>query len=192
MDIQITGRKITVGESLSDHIRYRLEEGASKYFARSINAQVTISKVGHNFRVDCSLHANKGMTMQSHAEASDVYVAFDDAADKIEKQLRRYKRRIKNHHNEHEDPFEVAQAQAYVLKPEEESEEDSALGADEDNPIIIAEANTDIPKVSVGDAVMLMDLRHVSALMFKNIKTGGLNVVYKRADGNIGWIDPGN
>lgn len=195
MDIQITGRKISVGDSLADHIRDRLEMGASKYFSRTIDAQVTISKEGHNFRVDCSLHANQGIKMQSHAEGSDVYGTFDDAADKIEKQLRRYKRRLKNHHNDdHADRMEILQAQAYVLKPEaDEPDENELNGVDhdlDDNPLIIAESNTDIPTASVGDAVMMMDLRHVSALMFKNVKTGGLNVVYKRADGNVGWIDP--
>ena len=187
MEIQITGRKMDVGASLKDHIEGRLHEGTSKYFSRSIDAQVNVSKNGHGFRVDCSLHANKGLKLQSHAEAAEVYEAFDSAAEKIEKQLRRYKRRIKNHHNS-QNAINKQAAQAYVLEPhnDEDHSDEAVL---EDQPVIIAEHSTDIPTVSVSDAVMLMDLQHLSAMMFKNVKTDTMSVVYKREDGNIGWID---
>lgn len=187
MEIQVTGRKMDIGASLKDHIEGRLHEGTSKYFSRSIDAQVNVSKQGHGFRVDCSLHPNKGLKMQSHAEAQDVYEAFDSAADKIEKQLRRYKRRIKNHHNS-PNAIQKKAAQAYVLEPHHDDDhaDDAELM---DQPVIIAEHSADIPTVSVSDAVMLMDIQHLSALMFVNIKSDTMNVVYKRSDGNIGWID---
>jgi ribosomal subunit interface protein len=190
MQINITGRKINIGEALTSHIEDRLTAGASKYFSRSIDAAVTIGKEGHAFKVDCHLHAPPGLNIRSHAEASDVYAAFDAAADKLEKQLRRYKRRIKNHHTASvRTGSEPSAAQAYVLAPEDGAESDQA-GDDRLQPAIIAETRTEIPVVDVGDAVMLMDLSDSSALMFRNAGNNELNVVYRRSDGNIGWIDP--
>lgn len=190
MQVSITGRKINVGETLTSHVENRLTNAASKYFSRSIDAAVTISKEGHAFKVDCLLHAPPGLNMRSHAEADDVYAAFDAAADKLEKQLRRYKRRIKNHHNQAERrdaaPF---MAQSYVLAPEDEEAPDEN-GDERLQPAIIAETQTEIPVVDVGDAVMLMDLADSPILMFHNAGNNELNVVYRRSDGNIGWIDP--
>ena len=186
MDISITGKQIKVGDAFREHVEGRLTEATEKYFSRSIDANVTATKNAHLFRVDCSLHAGSGINMQSHGEHTDVYIAFDEAADRIEKQLRRYKRRIKNHHNDSAKTLEALPAQSYVLAPEE-GDEAAELS---DQPVIIAETRTNIPTVSVGDAVMLMDLTHANALMFKNGASGELNMVYRRSDGNIGWIDP--
>ncbi|MCK5574993.1 MAG: ribosome-associated translation inhibitor RaiA [Sphingomonadales bacterium] len=186
MDISITGKQMSVGEAFREHVENRLTDATEKYFSRSIDANVTASKNGHLFRVDCSLHARSGINMQSHGEHKDVYGAFDEAADRIEKQLRRYKRRLKNHHNDSAKALEALSAQSYVLAPEEEDEAAEL----KDQPVIIAETRTNIPTVSVGDAVMLMDLTHANALMFKNGASGDLNMVYRRSDGNIGWIDP--
>lgn len=190
MQINITGRKMNIGEALTSHVEDRLAAGVSKYFSRSIDAAVTIGKEGHAFKADCHLHAPPGLNIRSHAEADDVYAAFDAAADKLEKQLRRYKRRIKNHHNQSErSETAPLTAQAYVLAPEDEAE---AAEADSDQlpPAIIAETRTEIPVADVGDAVMLMDLSDSSVLMFRNAGNNELNVVYRRSDGNIGWIDP--
>lgn len=189
MQVSITGRKINVGAALTAHVEDRLTAATSKYFNRSIDAAVTIGKEGHSFRADCLLHAPPGLNMRSHAEADDVYAAFDAAADKLEKQLRRYKRRIKNHHAQSERGTAPLMASDYVLAPEEGAEPEEN-GNDQLQPAIIAETQTEIPVVDVGDAVMLMDLADSPMLMFRNAGNNELNVVYRRSDGNIGWIDP--
>ena len=189
MQVSITGRKIKVGEALTAHVENRLTAAASKYFDRSIDAAVTIGKEGHGFSADCLLHAPPGLNMRSHAEADNVYAAFDAAADKLEKQLRRYKRRIKNHHVQSERGAAPLMARAYVLAPEDGAKPEGN-GGDHLQPAIIAETQTEIPVVDVGDAVMLMDLADSPMLMFRNAGNNELNVVYRRSDGNIGWIDP--
>jgi ribosomal subunit interface protein len=185
MEINVTGRKIKVGATFSDHVRARLEQAAEKYFFRSTEASVTATREAHLFSVACTIHAGHGLSLQSHGEGGDVYAAFDEAADRIEKQLRRYKRRIKNHHISGLKDQEAMLAQSYVLAPEDD------VSADTDgNPAIIAEATTEIRSMSVGDAVMHMDLSGNPAMMFRNAMSGELNVIYRRADGNIGWIEP--
>ncbi len=204
MQIKITGRRIDVGDALKGYIEDRIEAIVDKYFSRSLEASVTIGKKGPFFQVDCTLHVHQGIHLQSRAEADDAHAAFDLAADKMEKQLRRHKRRLKDRHvtGRAGQQEEVAMmAQAYVLRPEEEdgstdlsSWEASVNGSPDEkaegNPVIIAETRTEVPKVSVGDAVMLMDLSDQPALMFRNLRNGRVNVVYRRPDGNIGWIAP--
>ncbi|MFZ5610007.1 MAG: ribosome hibernation-promoting factor, HPF/YfiA family [Pseudomonadota bacterium] len=188
MDIRISGRNVDLGDAFRDHVAARLEAGASKYFSRSLAANVTLSKEHHMFQVDCTLHANQGVSLKSRGEAGDAYAAFDDAAEKIEKQLRRYKRRLKNHHHAERKALSLESAANYVLAAVGEGEEEET--DKDDQPIIIAETRTDIPVVSVGDAVMLMNLADAPAFMFRNSRSNALNVVYRRPDGNIGWIDP--
>ncbi|GAK32716.1 ribosomal subunit interface protein [Iodidimonas nitroreducens] len=201
MQINVSGRKINVGDALKTYIDDRLEAMVEKYFSRSIEAHVTLSKTGPFFHVDCSLHVRQGIHMQSSAEADDAHAAFDLALDKLEKQLRRHKRRLKDRHTSGRAGMEeevALIAQAYVLQPDEEDADDAAdlNGAHgdgdvaDDQPVIVAETRTEIPHVSVGDAVMLMDLSDQPALMFRNRKNGQFNVVYRRPDGNIGWVDP--
>ncbi len=190
MEINVTGRKMNVGEALTTHVETQLYAIADKYFTRSIDASTTFSKEGHTCRCDVSLHANQGINLQSRGEAEDPYVAFDTAAEKVEKQLRRYKRRIKNHHNSPSREAAVELASDTVIAPEDQSN-DSGNTSD-DQPIIIAESKKAIPSVSVGDAVMLMDLADASAFMFRNDRSDSLEVVYRRPDGNIGWISPGS
>jgi len=187
MDINISGRKMNLGAALTEHASARLEGIADKYFSRSIDASVTFAKEGHQVRVEVSLHPNQGINLHAHAEEADAYASFDSAADKVEKQLRRYKRRLKNHHAN-----DQAERMPYmVLAPEADEAEEAVHDiAAEDQPIIIAESHKQIPTVSVGDAVMLMDLENAGAFMFRNVKTGRLEVIYKRGDGNIGWIAP--
>lgn len=191
MDIQVSGHQVDIGEALQEHVRARLEAGASKYFSHTINAAVTVTKDGHLFVAECHLHANQGVNLESTGKADNAYAAFDDAADKIEKQLRRYKRRLKNHHSRAADrQKQFEKAAAYILPADGAANSEDAGPEPEDQPIIIAETKTDIPEVSVGDAVMLMDLAHAPAFMFRNAKNNALNVVYRRPDGNIGWINP--
>lgn len=191
MDINVTGRKMNVGEALTAHVEDRLALVSDKYFNRSIDASTTFAKEGHSYRTDISLHPNQGVNLHSRAEAEDPYAAFELAAEKVEKQLRRYKRRLKNHHNlsSREVAMEVARDVVIAPEPDNDAGDTSDTGVD-DQPIIIAESNREIPKVSVGDAAMLMDLADANAFVFRNIKGNVLEVVYRRADGNIGWISP--
>lgn len=190
MDINVTGRKMNVGEALTQHVQDRLSIVSEKYFDRTIDGSTTFAKEGHLCRADVSLHPNQGVNLHSRGEAEDPYVAFEEAAEKVEKQLRRYKRRLKNHHNT--PGREAAQeiARDAIIAPEPEEEAINTATADDDQPIIIAEGNREIPKVSVGDAAMLMDLADANAFMFRNSRSNSLEVVYRRRDGNIGWISP--
>ena len=190
MEINVTGRKMNVGEALTTHVEDRLAIIVDKYFSRTIDASVTFATEGHTFRADVSCHASQGVNLQSRGEADDPYAAFEAAAEKVEKQLRRYKRRIKNHHKppRHEIELELAGLSEAEL---ERVESDEALGsAQEDEAIIIAETRTEIPNISVGDAATLMGMAEANAFMFRNSKSDSLEVVYRRPDGNIGWISP--
>ena len=191
MDINVTGRKMNVGEALTAHVEDRLALVSDKYFNRSIDASTTFAKEGHNYRTDISLHPNQGINLHSRAEADDPYAAFELAAEKVEKQLRRYKRRLKNHHNSPSREVVMEMARDVVIAPEPDNDTgDPGPASDDDQPIIIAESNREIPSVSVGDAVMLMDLADTNVFVFRNVKTGALEVVHKRTDGNVGWISP--
>lgn len=192
MEIRVSGRNMNVGEAFSTHIEDRLSSVAEKYFSRTIDAHTNVSKEGHLYRVDIAMHANQGINMQSRGEGDDPYGAFELASEKIEKQLRRYKRRLKNHHGQGPSEAEVEKMAYTVLAPEPEGGSDHGANgaAADDQPLIIAETHKDVPTVSVGDAVMLMDLADTNAFMFRNSKTRAFEVVYKRADGNIGWISP--
>lgn len=183
-----------VGDSLREHIADRLASSVDKYFDRALEGEVHMSKRGASFRADISVHAGRGLTVQGHAEAGDAYSAFNDAADRIAKRLRRYKRRLKDHRAD-----AVAKGQRFVIEPEPEVAEDvaddasdqtSAVGDDQGQPIIVAEMDSHILSLSVREAVMHLDLTDQTALMFRNAASGRLNTVYRRDDGNIGWIDP--
>lgn len=190
MNILISGKQIDVGGSLQEHIEHRLEEGVNKYLGRVTSLNVVVAKEAHRFKVDINGNTgtSSGVTIKSSAQADDVYACFDAAADKIEKQLRRYKRRLTNHHKQsHVDgsgmPASIS-GKKYVLKPEEEHEA-------QDAPVVIAEKPTAIETLTVSEAVMKMDLADLPALMFFNSAHGRINVVYRRIDGNISWVDPG-
>lgn len=187
MRVLITGRQIDVGEALRSHIEERLVAGVSKYFDRAIEAHVVVSRQGPRFRADCSVHVGSGITVQSHGEADEIYASFDLGAERVEKRLRRYKRRLRNHHKVAID--ETITASAFIIAAEDEEAEEPE-GADEFQPVIVAETTAEISLLTVGEAVMRMDLGNLPAMMFRNRAHGGLNVVYRRADGNIGWIDP--
>jgi ribosomal subunit interface protein len=186
MKVAVTGKQLDVGDALRSHVEQVLEGSVKKYFTQSIEANVTISKVAHLFRADCSVHIGHGMYLQSQGEAPEVYAAFDSATEKLETRLRRYKRRLTNHHKSKDNNGERYEAASYVLASEDEhAEEPENL-----QPVIIAEMTTEIPEATVGEAVMRMDLADAATLVFRNRAHGGLNVVYRRPDGNIGWIDP--
>ena len=180
-----------VGDALREHNEGCLVTGVSKYFDNAIDAQVTLSRNNHNFHTECNVHIGSGIDVSASADHADAYTSFDTAAERIEKQLRRYKRRLKSHHGKERYNAKLSfAAQTFVLAPEPEDDDLESEVPDEWQPIIVAESKADIPYCTVGEAVMRMDLANLPAMMFHNIQTNGLNVVYRRTDGNIGWIDP--
>jgi ribosome hibernation promoting factor len=190
MRYQISGKHIDVGESLSSHVKSKLGEIIEKYAERPTEAIVTFSKDRHEFVCESTLHLSTGLSVNASARASEVYDSFDGCAGRMEKQLRRYKRRLKDHHKFRSSPVEVNGAPSYILAGEAngtDSSEPESL-----QPIIIAEMETGIKSLSVGEAVMQMELADEPVLVFRNDAHNGINVVFRRSDGNIGWVDPAN
>lgn len=187
MQIQTTGKNLDIGVSLRTHISERLKRDVAKYFDGAVRAHVTVEKQKSGFSTDCTLHLSTGLRLQAHGEGGDAYSTFDTAADHLEKRLRRYKRRLKDHHQNNNGPMRSEPAASYVIEasPDSEEAEGSTL-----SPAIIAETSHAITELSIGDAVMLLELSSEEFILFRSTKHGGLNVVYKRKDGNIGWIDP--
>ncbi len=185
MQLSVKGKQIDVGDSLRQHVETQLSEVVGKYFGDTIEALVTFSREAHLFRADITVHAGRGITLQSNASASEPYPAFDQAAERIGQRLRRHKNRLKKHHQEEPSPA-ASMAHAFVLNAEQED----AADENGDNPVIVAEMTTSIETLAVSEAVMRMDLADLPALMFRNRANGELNMVYRRADGNIGWVDP--
>jgi len=192
MDIRTNGHQVSIGDALKSHVEDRLQGIADKYFARAISAEVTFGKGPHDvgFRCDIVSHVMRGLVLKGAYEAHDAHVAFDGAAEKIEKQLRRYMRRLKDRHPAHvgaeaEQDRSGYDNAGYTLFAETVTEEEV-----EDAPLIIAETRVDVPDASVSDAVMMLDLRNTQALLFKNAGTGAYNMVYRRGDGTIGWVEP--
>ncbi|MDA5093040.1 ribosome-associated translation inhibitor RaiA [Aliiroseovarius sp. KMU-50] len=189
MQYQISGKQIDIGDALQVHVKDELGGVVQKYAERPTDAQIVFSKNAHEFVCETTVHLSTGLTAQARAHATEIYSAFDQCAEKMEKQLRRYKRRLKDHHRDRADPVEVFGGSSYILAAEEGPEEADNAQLE---PMIIAEMETRIPSLSVGEAVMQMELAHAPVLVFRNEKTDGLNVVYRRDDGNIGWVDPKN
>ena len=189
MQYQISGKQIDIGEALQTHVRDELGVVVGKYAERPTSAQVIFSKSAHEFVCEATVHLSTGLTAQAKAHATEIYAAFDACSEKMEKQLRRYKRRLKDHHKERAQPVELSGAASYILASEQGSDE-SASEPESLQPIIVAEMETHIPSLSVGEAVMQMELAGAPVLVFRNEGKNGLNVVYRREDGNIGWIDP--
>ncbi len=186
MDIRVSGHQLATGSALQEHAADRLSAISDKYFSRALSSAVTFGKAPANaFACDIVLHVNQGLILKSHGNAQDAHQAFEQAADKVEKQLRRYKRRLKDRHEQADHAMREEEA-AYTVFDAGDPESEEAPDA----PPVIAETRTDIPEVSVADAVMLLDLRHTNALFFKNAGTGRHNMVYRRGDGSIGWVEP--
>ena len=186
MQLSVKGKQIDVGEALREHVETRLTDVVGKYFGGSLDASVTFSREAHLFLADITVHAGRNIILQSNASASEPYPAFDLAADRIAKRLGRYKERLKKHHQENVAAAETMMASSFVLNPEEES----GQGEGGDNPVVVAEMTTPIETLTVGEAVMRLDLGDLPALMFNSRAHGGLNMIYRRPDGHIGWVDP--
>jgi ribosomal subunit interface protein len=190
MQYQISGKHIDVGDALREHVETELNEAVKKYAERPTDANVIFSKDATEFVCEATVHLSTGLTSQAKAHAFDIYEAFDKCTDKLEKQMRRYKRRLKDHHRDRTSPVESLAASSYILAG---SDLDSDATEPESlQPIIVAEMKTKIKSLSVGEAVMQMELDGAPLLVFKNERNNGVNVVYRREDGNIGWIDPSN
>ncbi len=187
MRYQISGKQIDIGEALQTHVQSHMSAALEKYAGRPTDAVVVFSKDAHQFVCESVVHLSTGLTAQAKGVATEVYAAFDAMNERMEKQLRRNKRRLKDHHKERIQPVEFNDAASYILAaPEDGSDaEPESL-----QPMIIAEMETRIPSLSVGEAVMQMEIAGAPLLVFRNDRKGGLNVVYRRDDGNIGWIDP--
>lgn len=184
MDIQITGKAIDLGAALQSHVQEALTAGVHKYFDRSAEAQVTFDKEGSEIEVEITLHLASGVYLAAQDKAHDAYGAFDGAMTKLEKRVRRYKRRLKDHHANNREPLPAEMASSYVIASSEQNDEDRG-----DAPLVIAEKSTTLRRMSVSDAVLQLDLVDDKVVIFRNAKHGDLNVVYRRDDGNIGWID---
>lgn len=187
MRYQISGKQIDIGESLQTHVKTMMNETVSKYAERPTDATVVFSKDAHEFVCEATIHLSTGLSTQARARATDIYAAFDHCSEKMEKQLRRYKRRLKDHHKERSQPVELSGASSYILAS---TEDEGGTEPETLQPVIVAEMETKIPSLSVGEAVMQMEIAGAPVLVFRNEKSKGVNVVYRRDDGNIGWIDP--
>ena len=187
MDIRVSGHQIETGEALQSHAQDRLSVIVDKYFSRALSSHVTFGKAPAGaFRCDIVTHVAQGLILKGAAVAHDAHVALDQAAEKIDKQLRRYKRRIKDRHEEAAHAVKQEEA-AYTIFAEPEPEVEEVVV---DAPVVIAETRVDVPEATVSDAVMMLDLRNTNALLFKNAGTGTYNMVYRRGDGSIGWVEP--
>ena len=187
MRYQISGKQIDIGEALQTHVRGELGEAVAKYAERPTDAQVVFSKSGHEYVCESTVHLSTGLTASAKAHATEIYGAFDACREKMEKQLRRYKRRLKDHHRDRAEPVEFMGASSYILASESDSD---AQEPETLNPMIIAEMQTKIATLSVGEAVMQMEISGSPVVVFRKDGAQGVNVVYRREDGNIGWIDP--
>lgn len=187
MSLRVSGKNVDVGEALRGYATGRVDDAVDKYFNGSYSGHLTVEKDGNEFRTDCTIHLDSGVTLQAAASDREARRSFDVAAERIEKRLRRYTRRLKSKHNRREDRADWnSQAATFVLQtPEDEEElpEDFA-------PVVVAELQTDLNVFSVEEAVMSLELSDSPVVVFKNAKHGGLNVVYRRPDGHIAWIDP--
>jgi ribosomal subunit interface protein len=199
LQVQIAGKKIEVGAALQERISFGLENRVSKYFNRTGEAFVTVSKPGWAFNVDCSIHLPSGVTLQAHGEGDDGYQAFEMALDKIEKRVRRYKNRLRDHRPTNGNGNGILEsASERIILPRDETDEPDAAddgtgldGSAGEAPAIVAESDTKIRTMTVSMAVMQLELVESPALMFRNAAHGRLNMVYRRDDGNVGWVDPG-
>lgn len=186
MDIRVSGHQMDTGEALQTHVKDRLTGIVDKYFSQALSSHVTFGRAPANaFRCDIIMHVMQNLVLKGSGIAHDAHLALDQAAEKIDKQLRRYKRRI---NDRHEQAVHAARQEEAAYTIFEEAVEDDEISSDA--PVVIAETRVDVPEATVSDAVMMLDLRNTTALLFKNAGTGRHNMVYRRGDGSIGWVEP--
>jgi ribosomal subunit interface protein len=197
MTLRISGKSINVGEALRGRVSARTDEVLRKYFDGNYSGHITLSKDGFGFRTDCALHLDSGITLEADSNAADAYASADQALAQIEKRLRRYKSRLKDRsaRKSHAEAVAMVEltaptlhAPSYVIEaPAAEEEHDEVAGY---NPVIIAEATTSLKRLSVSEAVMELDLTGAACIVFQHGSSGRVNIIYRRADGNVGWVDP--
>ena len=183
MGLRISGKNIDIGDALRGRVEERIALAISKYVDGGYDGRMTVEREGSGFRSECTIHLDTGIVLRGEGGGQDAYQSFDAAAERIEKRLRRYKRRLKDHRSiPAGEPLPVA---TYVIAaPDEDAE-----AATDDTPVVIAEEPASLATMSVGNAVMAMDLADAPVMVFRHAVNGGINVVYRRSDGNIGWID---
>jgi ribosomal subunit interface protein len=189
MTLQVTGKNVEAGEAFKTYITEKLGDSLEKYIGPEISGHIRLEKERGRFRTDCSIRLKTGLLLESHGEGADAYASADAAVERMDKRLRRYKRRLKSHHNgHHRAPVtpELTATDFTVRADEDDTDANMALS---EHPVIIAEAERGINQLAVSEAVMQLDLTDGSFLVFRNAAHGGLNVVYRRTDGHIGWID---
>jgi ribosomal subunit interface protein len=193
MHITVSGKQVEMSDALRTRVSQQLDNIAGKYFDQALEANVTFSRARSFFTCDINVHAGRGLVLRGEGEAADANSAFDDAAEHIAKRLRRYRRRVNEHARDLANKERPQKARQYILRQEEEDHpprEGETQLANGTYATVIAETPTEIAELSVGDAVMRMDLADQPVMMFRNTATKELNVVYRRSDGHIGWIDP--
>jgi ribosomal subunit interface protein len=183
MALRISGKNLDIGEALRGQVQDRIEDAMTKYFGGGFAGHVTVAKDGSGFRTECSLHLDSGIVLQSTGAAGDAYASFDQAAGRIETRLKRYKTRLKDHHAEPDGAD--ALAYAVIETPEADVEEPEGW-----SPVIVAESTKPVRRMTVSFAVMELDLTGAPVVVFRHASHGRLNIVYRRSDGNVGWIDP--
>jgi ribosomal subunit interface protein len=188
MPFRISGKNLDVGDALRTRINERVIEALGKYFDGGYSGHVTVEKEGFGFRTECAVHLDSKVTLHAEGMAADAYASADQAAIRIEKRLRRYHRRLKDHQPNHGDGHAPVDVPSYVIAtPDHETEDD--IGG-EFTPVIIAESTTLLKRLSVSEAVTELDMTGVPVIVFRHAGNGRVNVVYRRSDGHVGWIDP--
>jgi ribosomal subunit interface protein len=188
MSFRISGKNIDVGDALRERVSGRIAEAMGKYFDGGYSGHVTLERDGFGFRTECAIHLDSKITLHAEGMAADPYTSADQAALRIEKRLRRYHRRLKDHRPERLDARSSMDAASYIIAAPEDDESEAQI--DGFTPVIIAESTTALKQLSVSDAVTELDMTGAPVLVFRHAVHGGINVVYRRADGHFGWIDP--
>ena len=185
-NISVSGKQTKVGKSLTSHVQDSIVSTLKKYFENFINANILFSKDTYNFRCEISIHIDSSIFLQGNGLSNDAYGSFNIANEKIKKRLRRYHRRLTDHRTKNKRSLKFLEANQYII----ENPEIKNLNKNTSEPVIIAESEDIIKTVSVSEAIMLMNLKDQNAIFFKNVNSKRLNILYRRPDGNIGWVDP--
>lgn len=185
MQLSITGRQIDIGDALRNHARGRLSSIAGRFLDSTVDGSVNFVREGAGYRTDCTVHLRSGLYLHTHGKSPDIYASFDQAAERLEKRLSRHKSRIRDHHNGGREQLPSSPARDVVL-----AAQDEAVEAPANDPAVIAETTLQIRTLTVGEAVLQLDLAESPVVVFRNAGHGQVNVVYRRADGHIGWVDP--
>lgn len=188
MTIQITGKNVDAGDAYKSYITDKISTTLGKYIGEVVSGHIRLEKERNGFKTDCSIKIPSGLTLEAHGEGHDAYASADAAIDRLETRVRRHKQRLKSHHGKSGHGANEVRVADYTVRVDDETHDDEVNGAA--GPVIIAESERGVRELAVSEAVMQLDLTESEFLVFRNAGHGGLNVVYRRTDGHIGWIDP--